>query len=446
MSCLRLLIISNGHGEDVVGARLAEGLARTLPWLEIEAFPLVGLGSAYQEAGVAVSGPRKALPAAGLTLHHYKLFTADIAAGLLPLTFAQLRHLRRARPAAVLVVGDAYAQALAELVAAPRRVLQPLVSIKQSYDLTGQRLTSTLWHRAFMERIRAPERWLMSRADKVYTRDSETAAWLRSRGIEQAVALGNPVMDGLDAAPLSILESAAEGTIVVAMLPGSRGYATRSLRLMARALMRLASSPHKGGAAVKVRGLVAWAPTELPAAEDGWLSVEEPATLATAEGAGGAGIAGVAGVAGVAAVWRPAPTKPNDGTVGERNLVAPDVEILFVRQQLAAVLASSEVVLGTAGTANEQAAGRGLPVISFAVEPEYGSAFLANQERLLGGAMRVVEAEPAALAEAVMAAGPGSAHRRTAAVAGPQRMGPPGGTAALVADLSDWLGVVRLRQ
>src|SRR5690606_31286986 len=133
-----------GHGEDVIGARLAGGLTRELPWLELEAFPGVGLGRAYEAAGLKLVGPRRALPSGGLTLHHARLLLADLSAGLLPLTFAQVRFLRRADPGAVLVVGDAYAQALAHLVGAPRRVLQPLVSSHQSYDLDGRRLSGTL--------------------------------------------------------------------------------------------------------------------------------------------------------------------------------------------------------------------------------------------------------------------------------------------------------------
>src|SRR5690606_19878230 len=121
------------------------------------------------------------------------------------------------------------------------------------------------------------------------------------------------------------------------------------------------------------------------------------------------------------------------------------VELRFVRGRFAAVLASASVVLGTAGTANEQAAGLSLPVVSFPVPPDYSAAFLANQERLLGGALRVVAASAEAVAEAVLAAGPSSEHRATAARVGPQRMGGAGGSDALVADLADWLQRLRLR-
>lgn len=434
----RLLVISNGHGEDAIGARLASRLASELPWLTVQAFPLVGLGTAYEAAGVATVGPRRALPSGGLTLHHQRLLVADLRAGLLPLTLAQLGFLRRSRPAAVLVVGDAFAQFMAQMVPAPRRVLQPLVSAHQSFDLGGRPLATTALHRTFMERIRAPERWLMLRADKVYTRDAETATELRRRGVGHAVSLGNPVMDDLEAAPLVGAQRGEFDELVIALLPGSRGYAERSLTLMADALRALAAkqahavASHKpaetddqqgadrGEGRHRLLALVAWTRPGVPTPPTGWH-----------EAAGSA----ASSLAGVERVWRLAPDE-----FGKR--VAP-TELWFVRGRFAAVLASASVVVGTAGTANEQAAGLGLPVITFEVPPDYGSAFLANQERLLGGAARVVESEPEAVARAVLAAGAGSAHLVSAARSGPLRMGPAGGTAALVADLAAWLGQLR---
>ncbi|HZJ10582.1 MAG TPA: hypothetical protein VFD39_12860 [Trueperaceae bacterium] len=459
---VRLLIISNGHGEDAIAAKLASGLSRALPWLELEAFPLVGVGDAYQAAGVRVVGPRRSLPSAGLTLHHPRLLRDDLKAGLLPLTLAQLGFLWRARQTAVLVVGDAYAQLMAHLVPAPRRVLQPLVSVHQAFDLAGRPLAATALHRTFMERIRAPERWLMARADKVYTRDAETARYLIERGLTNAVSLGNPMVDDLESEPLV---GAQARRLVIALLPGSRGYAERSLTLMAGAMRALAarlggdpqgalgsagaqenaqanaqasaqenaqanaqasaqtnaqSDAHANAHPIGRRtrellGLVAWARPGIPPPPAGWRVGETPS------------------IAGVRGTWQ-LPAEP----AAARQAAS---ELWFVSGRFAAVLASASVVIGTAGTANEQAAARGLPVVSFAVPPDYGQAFLANQERLLGGAARVVASDPEAVASAVLAAASsGSPHRRTAAVIGPERMGPPGATAALVADLARWLG------
>jgi uncharacterized protein (TIGR03492 family) len=381
----RLLIVSNGHGEDTIGARLAVRLRGLLPALEISAFPLVGLGERYRAEGVAVEGPRRRLPAEGLTMHHPRLLWRDLRAGVVGLTVRQMTWLRRARPDAVLVVGDAFAQALASLAPAPRRVLQPLVSVH--HGIGAPRPAPA---RTFMERIRAPERFLMQRADRVYTRDAITAEHLRRLGVEQATYLGNPMMDDLVARPLDV----PGGGPVVALLPGSRDYARYSVDTMLNALALLG----------RVRGLVAWALAELPERPGGWHADEaKPPPFASA-------------------VWR-----------------AGETCVTWSNGHFAEVLASADAVIGTAGTANEQAAGLGIPVVAFAVPPAYGDAFVANQARLLGGALEVVAAEPRRVADAVRSALSDGAHRDAARTIGPARMGAPGGSDAIAADVAAWL-------
>src|SRR5699024_445179 len=111
--------------------------------------------------------------------------------------------------------------------------------------------------RYFMEGFRAPELWLLRRADKVYARDVATAHLLARAGVSSA-HLGNPMMDGLDAPPPVTREDGR--TPVVALLPGSRGQAEASVDLMRRALELFAP----------VVGLVAWTSARLPTVPEGW--------------------------------------------------------------------------------------------------------------------------------------------------------------------------------
>lgn len=393
-----VLVVSNGHGEDAIGAALVRRLRTVMPDLAVRAFPLVGEGSAY-DAGIVV-GPRMSLPAGGLTLHHPSLLLRDLRAGIIGLTVRQATFLRGCRPRAVLVVGDAYAQLLASLVRAPRAVLQPLVSVEQERPFDPGRL-----NRYFMESIRAPERFLLSRAQRVYTRDAATAQALRDRGVLSATYLGNPIMDGLVSEPLLGGEE-REGRVVVALLPGSRGYADDSVRLMLDAL--LAAQRHVEEGAI-ITGLVAWTRGESPALPSGWRRSE---SLPVAQGAG----------------------RVLDEWTNQR------VRVWWVQNGFASVLAAADVVIGTAGTANEQAAGLGLPVVSFPVPPSYGRAFLENQARLLGGALRVVEPRPEDVASALAGALTPGSHRQAAATVGPARLGEPGGTDAIASDLQAWLG------
>jgi len=67
----RLLVLSNGHGEDLIALRVLEALRCRRPDLEIVVLPLVGEGSAFAAAERAGElqriGPRCALPSGGFS-------------------------------------------------------------------------------------------------------------------------------------------------------------------------------------------------------------------------------------------------------------------------------------------------------------------------------------------------------------------------------------------
>jgi len=85
------------------------------------------------------------------------------------------------------------------------------------------------------------------------------------------------------------------------------------------------------------------------------------------------------------------------------------------------------VAVGTAGTANEQAAGMGLPVVAFPTRgPQYVRPNALRQTRLLGKALRLVEAHPTVIAEAVRERLPDGPVRSEAQKEGRERNGPPG--------------------
>jgi uncharacterized protein (TIGR03492 family) len=373
----RLLVLANGQAEDELAVRIAPPLAAALG-ATLAALPLVGEGRAFEAAGADVLGPRKRLPADGWTFQHPRLAYRDLRAGLLRVTVDQIRALRGARADALLVVGDIYAQLVASLVPIPLVVYQPLVSIRLADGNAPVPLGRT-----FMERIRAPERRLMRRALRVYARDEATASWLRARGVGHALFLGNPMMDGLSGRALAT----PAGLPVVALLPGRRGYAGASLERMLRALEEL-------------DGIVALVTSlgDLPEPPEGWTPLGPSR-------------------APVAARWR-----------------RGDRQVWFVRDAFADVLASARAVLGTSGTAQEQAVGLGLPVVSFPLPPWYTRAFLEGQGRLLGAALRIVPDDPALVAQALREALADGAHAQAARIEGPARMGPPGAAGRIAAD------------
>lgn len=384
----RLLVVSNGHGEDAIGAALASELRDHRAGLDIQAFPVVGEGHAYRSAGFTTVGPTRSLPSAGLTLHSRENLMADLKAGLMTLTAHQLWSLTRTRTDILLVVGDLFAQVLTGATRSRARfVVQPLVSIRQA-DGAPPPL-----HRRAMERFTYPERALLRHlATRVYVRDAPTAAWLCSHGVPQAVALGNPAMDAVRPrrAP-----GAQDGPVVaaeprdLALLPGSRGHADRSLAVMLQ-VVELGSWS----------AAVAWARPRPPMAP-GW-------SWTPSEGTGSALL----------------------GWLDRRGTQVPVYD-----RELAVVLAGVRAALGTTGTATEQAASAGVPVASFPVPPEHTSDFLAAQKRLLGDALQVTAPDPVRVHAALQRWFEDDARHAAAARAGRERMGGPGGTAAIARDL-----------
>ncbi len=378
--------LSNGHGEDVVGALLAEELLRQRPAWQLQAFPTVDEGRAYERLGIPVLGPRRALPSGGLLMHRPELLLADLKAGFLGMSAAQTRALRRLRPDLLVVVGDVYALLLSSLVKANARFLvQTLVSAHHG----GGGFMETFRHpnRLFMERINPLERVLMRRlARHVYVRDAATAAFLRDRGLERVSALGNPAMDAL--AGEEMLEH-RDTPWRVALLPGTRSYAVEALNTM---LLALADIP-------QATGLVAWAGETLPPPPAPWVSTQAPH------------------LEGLTAVF-----------------VHGDQKVYVYEGRFADILHSAHLVLGTSGTANEQAAALGRPVVSFPVPPLYTAAFLRNQQRLLGAALRLSEPRPAAVAAALSGVFQDEAGQTRAAEA-QTRLGAAGGTRAIVTDM-----------
>lgn len=376
---MRITLLSNGHGEDAVGALLAEALRVCDPTVALQAFPTVGAGRAYERLGLPILGPRRTLPSGGLMLHTAGAFWADLRAGFLPMTAAQLRALKGLETDILVVIGDLYALLLSSFVRTCRRFyVQTLVSVQMSGQMSRSREGKRSPNRYFMERFTLPERYLMRRLVRhSYVRDAPTATFLTGCGLPVS-ALGNPMLDALKVT--SVLEVPFTPP-VVALLPGTRSYQAAALEMMVRALERWPEAT----------GLIAWPGAALPVGRP-WQPV-------------------------AAGVWR-----------------ASD-RLYLATGRFAEVLEAAQLVLGTAGTANEQAAALGRPVVAFPVPPLYTAAFLDNQRRLLGDALTLCEAVPERIADALRAlwAHPGRYER--ASEAGKARMGGQGGARAIARDI-----------
>jgi uncharacterized protein (TIGR03492 family) len=77
-------------------------------------------------------------------------------------------------------------------------------------------------------------------------------------------------------------------------------------------------------------------------------------------------------------------------------------QVWLLRGAFSAILNVAHIAIGTAGTANEQAAGMGIPVVGFPTPgPQYVYPNALRQSRLLGKALRLVEAKPEVVAATV---------------------------------------------
>ena len=350
-----ILFLSNGHGEDAIAVSIIKTLFSLAPQepLELRAFPSVDDGKAYSALGVERLGPLQVMPSGGLLLHSPRLFVADMRAGFLSMTWQQLKVLRSLECDCLVCVGDIYALWLSRLVKSPRRLcVQTLVS--RHHHTEGGKITRL--NRYFMENISPLERSLMRKQDEVFVRDELTAEFLRAKGVKQARFVGSPLLDLLRDDVFA--EPMLRGQGFIVLLPGSRAYAQNSLNIMLQALDHL--SRERGQS---VRALVALVDDRLHPME-GWRVYQEAFQEQ-----------------GYLASWG-------------KGLV----QVHAFLDRFSAILEAGDVTLATSGTASEQAAAKGLDVVSFPVEGGIQQAFLDNQKRLLKEALHLVGAEPMAIA------------------------------------------------
>ncbi len=369
----RVLLVSNGAGEDAIAAEVA----RRVVGLDLEALPLVGQGVAYR--GVApVVGPRRTMPSGGLIPEALGNLFRDLAGGLAGLVLRQVAWLRRVRREYRLfvAVGDLWPVVLVGLGG-----LRPILFVG----------TAKSDHHHAYSGLEA----LVLRAFGVLAlvRDEPTAEHLRRRGV-QAAWVGNAMMDGLE--PTGADLGVAPDEVCLALLPGSREGTYTALPRMLQAYTLLAE-----GQTPTPRALVGLAP-----------SVDLERLGMSCPG------------------WTMAPTGRQVGAVAELRGPAPPV--MLVRGAFADVLHSSVVAFGLAGTANEQAAGLGLPVVAF--EPGGESRlgwYRGRQKGLLGEALSVVEDDPAEVAVELRRLLEDPAERARRGAVGRERLGPPGGAAGM---------------
>ena len=355
----KILFLSNGHGEDAIGAAIIENLLKMgdLSCLDIKAMPLVGRGNSYARLGIRVLGPCQEMPSGGFMRAGLSFLWKDLKAGWLRMLRKYVNTLKMEQDSTTLMVcvGDVFLLLLAGLFG--KRPIIFLPTAKSDYIGGHYRI----------------EKWLMRRLCKlVIARDERTASSLRSSGIN-AIYVGNAMMDCLRITGESF--ETEPGSPVIGILPGSRKEAYDNLMTILDGVAIIAEKlfPQKAHFLLCLASSLELKKMELVLLKKkDWAMKEAPAEKKRK---------------GIIAYL-----------VSEKGIIVKIVEDRFFGD----VLNCSKVIIGTSGMANEQAVGLGKPVVAFSGKgAQITKRFLRVQRKLLGGAVFIVESNGSAVAEKV---------------------------------------------
>ena len=339
---MNILFISNGYGEDSVSALLIKEL-REKKFFNIKILPLVGKGEIFDFSDIL--GSPVNLPSGGLINNNLSALIKDIKAGLLALTLKQIDILRKSSFDLIVCVGDRYPVILAGLFTCSPLIF---VAVAQSVHVRGY----SLFERLLMK----------GRVNMVFPRDAETAIYLNETGILSEF-VGNPMMDTFPILPCNI--DIPPGAGVITILPGSRSEIWYNLKISLSVCRKIYALNRE------IIFLMALSQRVLPGEfyeyilKEGWSFSEDKDAVNLVHG---------------------------DGT-----------EVKMSQKYFGYMIDRADAVLGLGGTANEQAAGLGKPVVTFwSPERQVRPSFIKHQKSLLGDALIIVSPEPEIIAEKLL--------------------------------------------
>lgn len=391
---VKILSVSNGHGEDAIAVRILRQLQQQSYPIELAALPLVGLGQAYQQLdNVPIIGLVKSLPSGGFIYMDQHQLWQDLQAGLFPLVIQQYQTIRQwvKQGGMILAVGDIVPLFLAWFSGGNYAFVG---TAKSDYYLRDEHGSLPLtgmwrWYRYFDSIYFPWECWLMknSRCFGVFPRDTLTTQKLQQYSIP-AVDLGNPMMDDLqpiktDFNSLNLEENQKDRSLVITLLPGSRApetYQNWQLILQGiHSILQNFTDPNHGSMIFPGNHLPSYQRLVFVAAIAPGLDLSSFSEPLPPLG------------------WQESPDFP----LSDVNYFLTDKALIFYREKAILIITNyqfneclfvGDVAIAMAGTATEQFVGLGKPAISIPGKgPQFTPTFAANQKRLLGPSLIEVQ-------------------------------------------------------
>ena len=352
---MKLLVLSNGHGEDQIAVRIVKQL-QTITDVELVALPIVGQGYAYKNFNIAIAGRVQQMPSGGFIYKGGNPLWQDLRGGLITLTIEQIKLVRQwgKDGGVILAVGDIVPLLFAWLSKSNYAFVGTAKSDYYLQDDSGWLSQTSLIERKIGSVYMPWERWLMSRdaCKAVFPRDSLTTKILQQWSIP-AYDLGNPMMDEI-AWDVEVTES--EGLNIL-LLPGSRipealGNWQQILNSVSKTIEYLSPKPL------------------------GFLGAIAPALNLQSfiESA-------------IAQEWHIA-LEANDTCILKKE----NASLTLSQSSYSKFLQQSNIAIAMAGTATEEFVGLGKPAIIMPGKgPQFTYAFAEAQSRLLGCSIIMVE-------------------------------------------------------
>jgi uncharacterized protein (TIGR03492 family) len=415
---MKLLCLSNGHGEDGIGVKIAlrlqqrQSAQHPQPPLQLAALPIVGLGAAYTHVGIPLLMPGQVMPSGGFLNMDSNELWRDLRQGLLPQSWQQLRQCQNWAAAGgnILAVGDIVPLLFAWLSGGDYAFVG---TAKSDYYLQGSRQGGSDYF--------PWEQWLMRhrRCRAIFPRDTPTAQTLRTRGM-RAFDLGNPMMDDLREEEVGL--GLAPRPLGMLLLPGSRppeAYGNWQLLLQAVASVLKCLPDAPGLLAQHQRQVVFFAAIDprltlwelMPdLAEMGWVVADSPFLPERFERLPNA------------QAWQL-----------QYPFAGVQIQLWLAPAGFSLCAQWADVAIAMAGTATEQFVGLGKPVVTLPGQgPQFTRLFAQRQARLLGPSLTLMD-QPEEVGAAVCEILQDPQRLEMMRVNGQTRMG-PSGAAERIAD------------